>query len=102
MVERYLFVKLLPEHSSESGRALAAREASSLKSEQGVLSVRVGLPADAAAIAAWDLSLALRFESLEAADRFIAGPSYRNFTEVFLGEHGRVTKAWTFEVQTGA
>ena len=104
MVERYLFVKLLPEHSTEKGRARAAREASLLSSAEGegVLSVRIGVPADAAAVAAWDLSVALRFESLELADRFIEGPVYRGFTEVFLGEHGRVLKAWTFEIQTGA
>ena len=102
MVERYLFVKLLPEHSSEAGRSRAAEEAQALASSDGPTSVRVGLPADAPALAAWDLSLSLRFESRQAADRFIAGPSYRAFTEGFLGEHGRVVKAWTFEIQTGA
>jgi hypothetical protein len=102
MVERYLFVKLLPEHSTDDGRRRAVQEVSSLAAASGVLSVRIGLPADAAALAAWDLSLALRFESRQAADRFIAGPAYRTFTEGFLGEHGRVIKAWTFEIQTGA
>jgi hypothetical protein len=102
MVERYLFVKLLPEHSSEVGRRRAAQEALQLASGPCVSGLRVGLPADASAVAAWDLSLALRFESLEAADRFIAGPAYNAFTETFLGEHGRVVKAWTFEIQTGA
>ena len=102
MVERYLFVKLLPEHSSEAGRSRAAQEALALAAGSGPTSVRVGLPADAPALAAWDLSLSLRFESLEAADSFIAGPAYRGFTEGFLGEHGRVVKAWTFEIQTGA
>jgi hypothetical protein len=106
MVERYLFVKLSPACSSEEGRRRAAREALTLVSTAdgctGPTSVRVGLPADAAALAAWDLSLCLRFESRQAADRFIEGPSYRAFTEGFLGEHGRVVKAWTFEIQTGA
>lgn len=102
MVERYLFVKLLPEHSGEVGRRRAAQEALQLTAGPGLGGVRVGLPADAAAAAAWDLSLALRFESLDAADRFIAGTAYRAFTEAFLGEHGRVVKAWTFEIQTGA
>jgi hypothetical protein len=106
MVERYLFVKLMPEHSSEEGRRRAARQAQALgsgtKSDEGLASVRVGLPADEPALAAWDLSLTLRFESREQADRFIAGPAYRSFTEGFLGEHGRVIKAWTFEIQTGA
>lgn len=101
MVERYLFVKLLPEHSSDEGRRRAVREAQLLGSSPGV-SVRVGLPADAPALSAWDLSLALRFESLDAADRFMAGPAYRGFTEAFLGEVGRVVKAWTFEIQTGS
>src|SRR5689334_23325745 len=102
MVERYLFVKLLPEHSSEQGRRRAAQEALALASGTGPSGVRVGLPADAPALAAWDLSLSLCFESVEAADRFIAGDAYRAFTEGFLGEHGRVIKAWTFEIQTGA
>jgi hypothetical protein len=106
MVERYLFVKLLPEHSSDEGRRRAAREAQALgsraESDEGLESVRVGLPADEPALAAWDLSLTLRFESRQHADRFIAGPAYRGFTEGFLGEQGRVIKAWTFEIQTGA
>jgi hypothetical protein len=106
MVERYLFVKLLPEHSSEEGRRRAAHEAQALgfstKSVDGPTSVRVGLPADEPALAAWDLSLSLRFESRQDADRFIEGAAYRGFTEVFLGDHGRVVKAWTFEIQTGA
>jgi hypothetical protein len=105
MVERYLFVKLLPEHSNDEGRRLAAREAQQLaavdQAGSGV-SVRVGLPADASAVSAWDLSLALGFESLDAADRFIAGPAYAAFAEAFLGDHGRVVKAWTFEIQTGS
>ena len=110
MVERYLFVKLLPEHSNDDGRRLAAREAQKLALANGAGvdhagtggSVRVGLPADAAALSAWDLSLVLGFESLDAAERFIAGPAYVAFTEAFLGEHGRVVKAWTFEIQTGS
>jgi len=102
MVERYVFVKLLPEHSTGVGRGLAAHEALRLTAASGVLSVRVGQPADAAALAAWDLSVALGFESLQAVDRFMAGPEYRAFTETFLGAHGRVIKAWTFEIQQGA
>ena len=110
MVERYLFVKLLPEHSNDEGRRLAAREAQQLALASGAgvdqagsgVSVRVGLPADASAVSAWDLSLALGFESLDAADRFIAGPGYAAFAEAFLGDHGRVVKAWTFEIQTGS
>jgi hypothetical protein len=101
MVERYLFVKLLPEHSNDEGRRLAARQAQQLASAEGV-SVRVGLPADASAVSAWDLSLALGFESLDEADRFIAGPGYAAFAEAFLGDYGRVVKAWTFEIQTGS
>ena len=101
MVERYLFVKLLPEHSNDEGRRLAAWQAHQLASAPGV-SVRVGLPADTSALSAWDLSLALGFESPDAADRFIAGPAYAAFVEAFLGDHGRVVKAWTFEIQTGS
>jgi hypothetical protein len=101
MVERYLFVKLLPEHSHDEGRRRAAREAQQLAAAQGA-TVRVGLPADASALSAWDLSVALGFESLDAADRFIEGPAYKGFTEAVLGDHGRVVKAWTFEIQTGS
>jgi len=102
MVERYLFVKLLPEHSHDQGRSHAARQAAQLASSEGVGSVRIGLPADVAAVAAWDMSLVLGFESLNEADRFITGPAYTAFTEGYLGEHGRVIKAWTFEIRTGA
>jgi hypothetical protein len=69
---------------------------------EGVLAVTVGLPADAAALAAWDMSLVLRFASLEAADRFIEGPAYRAYADGFLGACGRVIKAWTFDVAAPA
>jgi hypothetical protein len=100
VVERYLFVKLEAEHSSEAGRARCAREARALSSAEGVVSVTVGLPADPAALAAWDMSLALRFASLAQADAFVQGPAYRAFVEGVLGSMGKVIKAWSFATET--
>ena len=98
MMERYLFVKLVSEQSTEEGRRFCASEARALAGAEGLQSLTVGLPADAAALAAWDMSLVLRFASLEAADLFFEGPAYRAYTEGFLGACGRVIKAWTFDV----
>ncbi len=100
MVERYLFVKLTPELSTDEGRARCAREAHKLSSAEGAGSVTVGLPADAAALAAWDLSLVLRFSSLAHADAFIASPAHKAFVEGVLGSMGRVVKAWSFATET--
>lgn len=97
MVERYMFVKLKPEHATPDGRARCAREAHKL-SANGVASVTVGLPADAAALAAWDLSLALRFDTLAQADAFLASAAHRAFVEGVLGAVGHVIKAWSFTV----
>ncbi len=98
MVERYLFVKLASEQSNDEGRRICAEMARELGGQAELLGLTVGLPADAPALAAWDMSLVLRFASLEAADRFFEGPAYRTFTEGFLGACGRVIKAWTFDV----
>jgi hypothetical protein len=100
MVERYLFVKLTPELSTDEGRARCAVEARKLSLAEGVASVTVGLPADAAALAAWDLSLALRFASLAQADAFIAGAVYQAFVAGVLGSMAKVVKAWSFATET--
>lgn len=100
MVERYLFVKLTPELSTDEGRARCAVEARKLSSAAGVVSVTVGLPADAPALAAWDMSLALRFASLAQADAFIVGAAYRAFLDGVLGSMGKVIKAWSFVTET--
>ena len=98
MVERYVFVRLKPEHATEHGRAELRARAAALAKLPGVLALTVGEPADAAARSAWDLSLVARFDSLAAIERYLEQPGHAAFFDVFLQPRAQVIKAWNFEV----
>lgn len=94
-VERYLFAKLKPEHATADGRAAARAQARSLLAVPGVVALVPGEPADAAALHAWDLSVALRFADAQLAAAALAHPAYVAF-ERYLASAAQVVKAWSF------
>ena len=98
MIERYVFVKLKPEYANDAARAEIRERSRALAKVPGVRGVSVGTPADEGAIAAWDLSLCVRFDSLAAADRYLDDPGHEAYYEGFLLERLQVIKAWNFEV----
>jgi Stress responsive A/B Barrel Domain len=99
MVERYVFVKLKPEHATDAGRAEVRARSLALRTVPGVRSVVIGAPADPAALSAWDLSLIVRFDSLDDVERYLDDPGHADYYEGFLLERLQVIKAWNFEVQ---
>lgn len=101
MIDRVVLVKLKKDHASPAGRAEIAREALRvLPALPGVVSVTVGAPADAAAEASWDLSITVRFASLDDFALYRAHPDHRRFADEYLAPRSEVRKAWSFEVES--
>ena len=98
MIERYVFVRLKPEHATEHGRAEVRARSLALASVPGVLGLSVGTPADPSARSAWDFSLVVRFDSLAAVERYLEHPSHAAYYEGFLEPRAQVVKAWNFEL----
>jgi Stress responsive A/B Barrel Domain len=98
MIERYVFVKLKPEHATAKGRAEVVEKSRKLSAVPGVRALTVGQPADAGATAAWDLSLALRFDSLADVEAYLEHAGHEAYWEAFLEPRVQVIKFWNFEV----
>jgi hypothetical protein len=97
MIARYVFVKLKPEYGDAAGLAELVARSRRLAGIEGVRELTIGKPADADANS-WDVSLALRFDSLQAVQRYLADSGHEAFYEGFLQARVHVIKAWNFEV----
>lgn len=103
MIERYHFFKLQPPHATPEGRAeVRERLLAVLPDLPGVRGVVAGVPADADASAAWDVSLVVRFDDVAAVERYRADPAHRRFVETFMAPRLAVKKSWNFEVTAHA
>lgn len=99
MVERYVFLKLEEKHASPAGRAAICAEVERVYPDlPGVRAVRVGVPADPQAAAAWDIALIVGFDSREAIPTYLESPGHRTFVDTFLAGKVAALKAWNFEV----
>lgn len=83
MIERTVLIRLKPEIRSEA-RTVAAHTQDVLAEAVGVLSVHTAVAADARTERVWDLMISLRFETLEAVERYRADPRHRKYLEVYL------------------
>ncbi|MFM8411463.1 MAG: hypothetical protein ACKOCT_14450 [Alphaproteobacteria bacterium] len=73
MVERIAILKLLPPHATPEGRAEVARLAlEALRPLPGVVTLTVGVPADDASLASWDVMVTVRCATM--ADLGLPGP----------------------------
>jgi len=98
MIERYVFVKLKPEHATEQGLREARERSAQLSRVPGVVGLTIGAPADAGARAAWDLCLVVRFETLSAVEPYLDHPEHEDYYQGFLIPRMQVCKAWNFEI----
>lgn len=99
MIERYVFIKLEPDHASpEETMALAAHTREVLATIPGVESVTVGTAGDAAAARAWDLSITARFANGAAVDAYLAHPDHRHYVDEVLAPRMTVIKAWNMAI----
>ena len=64
MIERFVFFKLKYEYCNDAARAeFAERTRADLSALQNVRALSVGVPADEASEASWDISIVLQFDS---------------------------------------
>jgi hypothetical protein len=98
MIERYVFVKLKSEHGTPASLGELRQRSQALAAIPGVRGLRVGMPADAGATSAWDLSLTVCFDSLSDVKRYLDHPDHEAYYEGFLLPRLQVMKAWNFEV----
>lgn len=96
MIIRYVFVRLKPQYAQGAALEELRERSQRLAQIDGVAGVSVGAPADPDASAAWDLGLAVRFDSLEAVESYLADPLHAAYYEGFLEPRVHVIKAWNF------
>lgn len=101
MVERIAILKLLPPHATPEGRAEVARLAlEALRPLPGVVSLTVGVPADEASLASWDVVVSVRCATHADLEAYRAHPVHRRFVDEVVVPRTQVRKAWSFEVET--
>jgi hypothetical protein len=99
MIERIVCFKLKDEYSNEASRAeFADRTRRDLGALQNVRSVTVGVPADAAAEASWDISIVVRFDSMEDVEQYMVDPEHRAYVDGYAVPRIEVRKAWNFHI----
>lgn len=99
MIERHHYFRLKEPHTTAEGRADTARRCTAaLSNLPGVRGMTVGLPADDHAEAAWDLTIIMQFDSLEAIEAYRAHPDHRKFVDEVLGPRIDVKKIWNFTI----
>ncbi len=99
MVERHVYIKLTAEHASPAGRAAAAAEIRGVFPRiPGVLAVTVGIPADDASAASWDLAVTVTFRSAAEIGPYLEHPVHQEWKRDTLQPKLEFIKAWNFEV----
>ena len=101
MIERTVLIRLKPEIRPEA-RTVAARTEEVLADAVGVLAVHTAVAADARTEQVWDVMISLRFESLEAVERYRADPRHRKYLEVYLRPLLESIRAFNWELRTEA
>lgn len=103
MFERYVFLKLYDPFATPEGRDdLVQLALTHLPAIPGVLSVRAGAAAPDGSDAAWDVSFAIRFRSLEDIPPYLAHPDHQRFVDAHLTPRVAFRKAWNFQIEESA
>jgi len=98
MIERHVLIKLKAEHANDAARReIAIATLTALRAIPQVRAVRVGVPADAHAISAWDLSLVVDLDTLADVQPYMDDAGHQRFTLEYLRPKVEVVKHWNFE-----
>jgi hypothetical protein len=98
MIERIVLFKLKDEYCNDAARAaFAEKTRADLSALKNVRSVSVGVPADAASEASWDISIIVRFDSMDDVQQYIHDPAHRDYVDNYATPHIEVRKAWNFQ-----
>ena len=99
MIERIVLFKLKAEYCNDAARAeFAERTLADLGALPHVRSVTVGIPADEASEASWDISIVAQFDSMEDVHQYIVDPAHRIYVDQYAIPRVEVRKAWNFGV----
>lgn len=99
MIQRIVLLKLDGPSSNPEARAEIARYSREvLASLPGVQQVQVGVAADEASLRAWDISLVVSFDDLDAVTAYLPHPDHRRYVDEYLRPRLEIVKAWNFEV----
>lgn len=99
MIERIVLFKLTgPYANPEQRHAVAEHTRNVLSTVPGVRHLSVGVPVDDAAAKSWDLSIVVRFDTLDAFHEYRVHPTHREYVDDYMKPKMEVVKAWNFEV----
>lgn len=97
MIERIVLFKLKEEYCNDAARAeFAERTRKDLGALKDVRAVSVGIPADEASEASWDISIVVRFDSMDEVRAYISDPAHRAYVDQYAAPRIEVRKAWNF------
>jgi hypothetical protein len=97
MIERIVLYKLKDEYCNHSSRAeIAERTRVELGALQSVRAVSVGVPADEASEASWDISVVVRFDTMDDLRNYMVDPAHRAYVDDYASPRIAVRKAWNF------
>lgn len=99
MIQRIVLFKLRDEYSNDDERAaFVERTRRDLGALTQVRALAVGVPADDASAASWDIAITLQFESMQDVNAYIADPDHRAYVDDYASPLIEVRKAWNFEL----
>jgi hypothetical protein len=99
MIERIVLYKLKDEYCNDAARSeIAERTRADLSALQDVRSVTVGVPADEASGASWDISIIAQFDSMDDMQKYMVDPAHRSYVDNYATPRIEVRKAWNFRV----
>lgn len=96
MIERVVLIKLKPEYVADATRVAADSEAV-LRTAPGVRSMHAGPGVGRRTTERWDLGLVLRFDDMDAVQRYRAHPIHRKYLEVYLRPMLDAIEVYNFE-----
>ena len=99
MIERIVLFKLKDEYCNDGARAeIAERTRKDITALPMVSGVGVGVPADELSEKSWDISLVVRFDTLEDVEAYTVDPDHRAYV-AFMDERIECKKAWNFRTE---
>jgi hypothetical protein len=99
MIQRHVYVKLIDDLANDEGRAEVARHSEGVLSGLSMVrAARVGLPADEASTAAWDLVLIVTLDSMDDVATYAVDADHLEYVRGYLNPRALVKKAWNFTV----
>ena len=99
MIQRIVLFKLKDEYCNDHARAeFAERTRKDLGALSQVRGVTVGVPADEASEASWDIAITVSFDSMDDVKAYIVDPAHRAYVDVYATPRIEVRKAWNFQI----